>query len=395
MISSFSAKSPESTGYYLQHILKLVLHLYCVMLALQLPLILFESPVNHLKIAVWCAYLIALTLLVKQRGDLTTTKAKTGLFLLYYSYLAFAVALWPQVNNSHYFLLLSLVIAGFVFTRHERFVQHSLVATASLLYAVISTLQFVKIPNSGLIQYCNDLTLGAICICIYVVFQRMALRRWQKLRTAHIQSVSVLTKLLPNEPHKPDSLWPLGVTRKYSCVTVLFADLAGYTHINRLQGDDNTLKLMKTLFDRIDQRAQDYGLEKIKTNGDQYIAIGSLSSPDRQQNCSAVMNFAIALHQLINNLAQRSKLPFQLRIGIATGPVNAGILGSQRPQFDVWGQTVNLAAFLEQSCSQASIRYCTQTEALLDTPVNQVFHRLHSPKHPGINGCYECSPINR
>lgn len=314
---------------------------------------------------------------------------KTGLFMLYFSYLSIAVWLWPNVSNTHYFLLVSLVIAGFVFTQQERTIQFIIVATATLTYAVISTSQYLNQPGNQLVQYCNDLTLCAICVVIYIVFQRMALLRWRKLKSAHTQSVSVLSKLLPCEPGKPEHFWPLGVTRKYDCVTVLFADLAGYTQINRESGDDKTLTFIKALFHRIDQRAAYYNLEKIKTNGDQYIAISSLASSNQQQNCEAVLNFAIAIHKLINKLARRSDLSFQLRIGIATGPVHAGMLGEQRPQFDVWGQTVNLAAFLEQTCSHSGIRFCSQTAKLLGNDTEDTFRALTSKKHPDVTGCYE------
>lgn len=389
MISHSSFIPSDTTLQYLQRTLRLVLYLYCVMLAFQLPLILLETPVSLLKLTIWLAYLVSLSLLVNQRRNLARTNVKAGLFVLYFSYLCIAAWLWPDVSNTHYFLLVSLVIAGFVFTQQERNTQYTVVATAIFTYTVISTSQYLHKPGNQLVQYCNDLTLGAICVVIYIAFQRMALLRWKKLKFAHSQSVSVLSKLLPCEPEKPERFWPLGVTRKYPCVTVLFADLAGYTRINRESGDDKTLTFMKALFQRLDLRASHYGLEKIKTNGDQYIAISTLTSTNHQQNCKAVLNFAISIHKLINRLARRSDMPFQLRIGIATGPVHAGMLGEQRPQFDVWGQTVNLAAFLEQTCSHSGIRYCSRTARLLGIETQDTFRSLSSKKHPDVTSCHE------
>lgn len=391
MIIHSSSVSPVPTHQYLQRTLQYVLYLYCFMLVMQLPLILLEVPVNLTKVTVWLLYLLALSALLKRRNNLAQPRIKSGLFLLYFSYLVIAIKLWPAVTNTHYFLLLSLVIAGFVFTRQERNIQHTMVAIALLLYVFISTFLYVNNELYTLIQFCNDITLGVICLVIYRVFQHVTLLRWQHLRSAHTNSVNTLSRFVPNEPDKPDLLWPLGVTRKFDCVTVLFADLAGYTQINRCEGDDKTLAMMKALFRRIDQRLARYGLEKIKTNGDQYIAIGPLQGKDHL-NCQVVMDFALELHQLISRLSRRSPIPFQLRIGIATGPLSAGMIGSQRPQFDVWGQTVNLAAYLEQTCTSAAIRCCANTAALLNLDTTSSYHALRSHKHPQTKGCYEFSP---
>ena len=146
MISHSSVIPSDTTLQYLQRTLRLVLYLYCVMLAFQLPLILLETPVSLLKLIIWLVYLVALSLLVNQRRNLTRTNVKTGLFVLYFSYLCIAVWLWPDVSNTHYFLLVSLVIAGFVFTQQERNAQYAVVATATLTYAVISTSQYLHKP---------------------------------------------------------------------------------------------------------------------------------------------------------------------------------------------------------------------------------------------------------
>ena len=138
MIIHSSSVSPVPTHQYLQRTLQYVLYLYCFMLVMQLPLILLEVPVNLTKVTVWLLYLLALSALLKRRNNLAQPRIKSGLFLLYFSYLVIAVKLWPAVTNTHYFLLLSLVIAGFVFTRQERNIQHTMVAIALLLYVFIT-----------------------------------------------------------------------------------------------------------------------------------------------------------------------------------------------------------------------------------------------------------------
>ena len=132
------------------------------MLVMQLPLILLEVPVNLTKVTVWLLYLLALKALLKRRNNLAQPRIKSGLFLLYFSYLVIAIKLWPAVTNTHYFLLLSLVIAGFVFTRQERNIQHTMVAIGLLLYVFISTFLYVNNELYTLIQFCNDICLQFI-----------------------------------------------------------------------------------------------------------------------------------------------------------------------------------------------------------------------------------------
>ena len=113
MIIHSSSVSPVPTHQYLQRTLQYVLYLYCFMLVMQLPLILLEVPVNLTKVTVWLLYLLALSALLKRRNNLAQPRIKSGLFLLYFSYLVIAIKLWPAVTNTHYFLLLSMTSTSF------------------------------------------------------------------------------------------------------------------------------------------------------------------------------------------------------------------------------------------------------------------------------------------
>jgi class 3 adenylate cyclase len=122
---------------------------------------------------------------------------------------------------------------------------------------------------------------------------------------------------------------------------------------------------LNRIFTGFDQLATQLGIEKIKTIGDAYMAAAGLPEP-RTDHADAIARFALAMLQVIaaENAADAAT-PFQLRIGIHTGAVVAGIIGSHKFIYDVWGDTVNIASRLESSGSPGRIHISDATERAL------------------------------
>jgi class 3 adenylate cyclase len=124
---------------------------------------------------------------------------------------------------------------------------------------------------------------------------------------------------------------------------------------------------------------QQYGLEKIKTIGDAYIAAGGLPE-ENTATAQHVVEAAIAMQKVIEDFKKKriaNDLPyFELRIGIHTGPVVAGVVGIKKFQYDIWGDTVNLAARMEQSGVPGKINISQYTYE----KVKDQFHCVHRGK---------------
>ncbi len=166
------------------------------------------------------------------------------------------------------------------------------------------------------------------------------------------KSEELLLNILPSEV--ADELKEKGYTtaKSFDEVTVLFGDIKGFTNVAEKMTAQELVKEINAYFSAFDGIIQKYGLEKIKTIGDAYVAAGGLP----EKNSATVQNVveaAIAMQKEIGTLKQErvssNKPYFELRIGIHTGPVVAGVVGIKKFQYDIWGDTVNLAARMEQS----------------------------------------------
>jgi class 3 adenylate cyclase len=129
-------------------------------------------------------------------------------------------------------------------------------------------------------------------------------------------------------------------------VTVLFADLVDFTRRSERIAPERVVALLNDLFTIFDQFAQHEGLEKIKTVGDAYMVAGGLPEP-QPDHARAVAEMALAIRDEVARHADPSGQPLQVRIGIDTGPVVAGVIGRDKFIYDLWGDTVNTASRME------------------------------------------------
>ena len=129
-------------------------------------------------------------------------------------------------------------------------------------------------------------------------------------------------------------------------VTVLFADLVDFTRRSQETTPERVVRVLDDLFSALDQLAERHGLEKIKTIGDAYMAVGGLPEP-RPDHAQAVAEMALDVRQEVARHLDPGGEPLAVRIGIDTGPVVAGVIGRRKFSYDLWGDTVNTASRME------------------------------------------------
>ncbi len=154
------------------------------------------------------------------------------------------------------------------------------------------------------------------------------------------------------------------LAQQFSSVTILFADLVSFSsHANQFQA----LELISTLnqiFSVFDQLAETHGVEKIKTIGDAYMAAAGLPLP-RADHAEAIAAMALDMQQAIQQFHWPDGSPMELRIGIHTGSVVAGVIGIKKFIYDLWGDAVNVAARMESHGKPQRIQITAATQAAI------------------------------
>lgn len=139
-------------------------------------------------------------------------------------------------------------------------------------------------------------------------------------------------------------------------VTILFSDIVGFTKKTSNESAEDIVKSLNDLFSRFDERAEKMGVEKIKTIGDSYMA--ACGVPSKNENHALVMfNFAVGMYEDLQEYNKTAKIKFDMRIGLNSGRVVAGVIGLNKFIYDIWGDTVNVASRMESCCTPGHIRF--------------------------------------
>ncbi len=214
------------------------------------------------------------------------------------------------------------------------------------------------------------------------------------LERAHARADALLDALLPKRAARflQESTGQGGENTRIFAedvaeATVLFADMAGFSRRAREAPSERVVRDLDRIFRRLDEIARRNGIQKIKTIGDAYMAVagldagGGASARSATAAADAALDFMAAAGEL-----EFLGSPVRFRVGLATGPVTAGVIGSERPHYDIWGDTVNLAARMEAYGEPGRIRACPATAARLaathrleEGPVLRLAERPETP----------------
>ncbi|MEK4033288.1 adenylate/guanylate cyclase domain-containing protein [Methylocystis sp. IM2] len=138
------------------------------------------------------------------------------------------------------------------------------------------------------------------------------------------------------------------IAEVYPEVTVFFSDIVGFTDLSAKLGPHETVNLLNMLFEKFDELVEKHGVEKIKTIGDSYMVVGGVPNRD-PLHCQHVAEFALEAIGFVRAFSDTYPFPIQMRMGIHTGTVAAGVLGRKKFSYDLWGDVVNVASRFEST----------------------------------------------
>ncbi len=205
--------------------------------------------------------------------------------------------------------------------------------------------------------------LAGALIFLFVVY-----RQRNKIKKEKQRSEELLLNILPEEVAEELKAKGSADAKLMDQVTVLFTDFKGFTELSEKMSPKDLVAEINECFSAFDMIMEKYGIEKIKTIGDAYMAAGGLPTANKTHP-EDVVNAALEIQEyMLQHKLKReaqNKLFFEIRIGINTGPVVAGIVGVKKFQYDIWGDTVNTASRMESSGEAGKVNISGTTYELV------------------------------
>ena len=296
------------------------------------------------------------------------------LTLIIAAYVSLAVVTWSLgtgAGNQFYFLVAATVVVLVLGIEHI-VLACGLVAIGA---GIVIWLQLTVPADTG-IQPPWSLTLGFI-VSVIAAWVMVVATVWYSLRETeraeaameeeYDRSETLLANILPiSIADRLKNPATTIIADRYDDASVLFADIAGYTERASESTPADLVEFLNRLYSEFDRLVELHGLEKIKTTGDCYIVVSGVPEP-RDDHLEALACLALRMADAISGLTDQVGQAVPVRIGIGVGPVVAGVVGTRRFFYDVWGDAVNVASRMES----------TGTEGRIQVP-QEVYERLRT-----------------
>ncbi|MBK8396603.1 MAG: adenylate/guanylate cyclase domain-containing protein [Leptospiraceae bacterium] len=302
-------------------------------------------------------------------------RVKSIYYILYWP-LNLTIVIFLSVNwftnggshgGSHYYLIPALVIATILARNNNIIFVYGFYAilTLTLFWVEYYYPQYVTMFNTDQDRY-FDASFNYSFVQIFTGILIFILSR--NLDLERKKSEKLLLNILPEkiaiELKRNNIVTPV----KYDSVSVLFTDMAGFTAIAEKMKPEELLTELDHIFSVFDSIVKKHGVEKIKTIGDAYMAVGGIPEVNQTNAVDSVL-CALEFQDFMKFLQVKRKMEmkpfFELRLGIHTGSVVAGVIGHEKIAYDVWGDTVNTASRMESSGVVGEINISSSTYELV------------------------------
>ncbi|PJZ86398.1 adenylate/guanylate cyclase domain-containing protein [Leptospira harrisiae] len=287
------------------------------------------------------------------------SRVKSIYFSLYWPFnltiLFYLSSMWffngGSLGGNHYYLIPALVIALILIRNHNVFIVYSIyiLLSASLYVVEFYHRDWVTSYQSDLDRY---LDAGGNYLFVQILTGFLIFILSRNLNVERKKSDSLLLNILPESIAEELKKEARVTPKRYESASVLFCDMAGFTKIAEKMNAEELVGELDTIFREFDRLCKEYRLEKIKTIGDAYMAVGGIPTENKTNAVDSVLcglSFQSYMADQKEIHSIRGRDFWEIRLGIHQGPLVAGVVGTDKFAYDVWGDTVNTASRLESS----------------------------------------------
>lgn len=198
---------------------------------------------------------------------------------------------------------------------------------------------------------------------------RQLKRQHEALGQEQAKTEQLLLNILPRQIASRLKAGEEHIADAFPNVSVLFADMVGFTAMSRTMTASALVEVLGDLFSRFDLITEKHGLEKIKTIGDCYMLAGGVPEPT-DDHAHAAVDAAIDMCKALEEIHERTGGALRMRIGVHSGPIVAGVIGLRKFTYDLWGDTVNVASRMESTGAPGRIHVSANTAELIRNDFN-------------------------
>jgi adenylate cyclase len=205
---------------------------------------------------------------------------------------------------------------------------------------------------------------GTVLFTLLAIFANQRTEALSALRIEQDKAENLLLNILPRSIADKLKASNATIADQFDAASILFADVVDFTPFSELLPPAEVVGILDHLFSHFDVLAERYGLEKIKTIGDCYMVAAGVPTP-RADHAEALAQMALDMREAMRSEDEVGHLGLELRIGINSGPVVAGVIGRKRFLYDLWGDAVNTASRMESQGTPGQIQVTRATYELL------------------------------
>jgi adenylate cyclase len=315
-----------------------------------------RSPDGNRYDVAWSSESLGVPYVLISRHDASTVKQELRNFIFRITGLVLIISIFVTAAT--------MVVLGIIVIDPILQVRNDLFKAGEALSQDRTDVVFYALTNKR-----NDelgQVMQAFCDMFERVSQEIATRKQTEnnLRNEKKKSEKLLLNILPKTIADRLKEKEGTIAQEFAEVTILFADIVGFTQLSSTIKPESLVELLNDIFSRFDSLTERYGLEKIKTIGDSYMVAGGL--PIYYPNhADAIASMALDMLEEIKKFQQQFNLDTNIRIGINTGPVVAGVIGKKKFIYDLWGDAVNTASRMESHGIPGCIQVTENTYRIL------------------------------
>jgi adenylate cyclase len=273
--------------------------------------------------------------------------------------------------NSGAVIIWSLMVpmGALIFFQH-RYTIWWWAAYMFLLIATVLLQPIIESPNNlppALVRVFFVLNVGSVSSITLIVlgyFLRQKDEAYRLLRIEEAKAENLLLNILPKEIAAILKDKEQTIADHFDGASVLFADLVGFTPLTAHMAPVEMVRLLNEIFSHFDTLVEKYGVEKIRTIGDNYMVAAGVPR-SQTDHAHRLAGMALEMQDYINEHWNGRKFPIQFRVGINSGPVIGGVIGRKKFVYDVWGDAVNIASRMESQGVPGQIQITRDTYELI------------------------------